>query len=161
MSDETGSLLLVAGAPKPSPPMSMALLIVALGVIGPMLEVRTAAPNPFLTAMILLISVAGIVAFAGALDGRRRWHKDRAIRVRAEIGPTGIMLRPEPDCQEHFRWTEIALARASQTALVLYLEDGGRRWRRVVRYDVLVTPLAAIEASVDCGLRGRLGGRDC
>ncbi len=160
MSDETGSLLLVAGAPKPSPPMSIALLIVALGVIGPLLEVRTAAPNPFLTAMVFLISLAGIVAFAGALDGRRRWHMDRAVRVRAEIGRTGIVLRPQPDRQEHIRWADIALARASQNALVLHLEDGGRRWRRVVRYGVLVTPLAAIEARIDGGLRGRLGW-DC
>ena len=50
--------------------------------------------------------------------------------------------------------------RLSQSALVLHLEGGGRRWRRVVRYGVLVTPLAVIEARIDRGLRGRSGRWD-
>lgn len=153
MNDSSDSLALRAGPPPNSPPLPIALMIVALGIIGPILFVRVAVPSIFLTAMTLLLPLAGIVTLIAAIDSLRRRRADKLVRTRALIGPAGITLLPTPITTEFYRWDEIADAEASKSILMLHLNaEGGRRTRRVIRYAALETPLATLQAQIASSL---------
>jgi hypothetical protein len=149
MNDSSDALALRAGPPPNSPPLPIALMLVALGIFGPILFVRDAVPSIFLTAMTLLLPLAGIVTLIAAIDSLRRRRADPSVRTRALIGPAGITLMPNRGTTEFYRWDEIADAEAGKSILMLHLNaEGGRRTRRVIRYAALETSLATLQARI-------------
>ncbi|MHB1304310.1 MAG: hypothetical protein ACYCZB_12675 [Acidiphilium sp.] len=148
-------LPLRAGPPPVSPPLPVALMIAALGVLGPIVFVRYAVPSPFLTAASLLLPIAGVLALVGSLASLRRRMGDGMVRARATIGPGGIVLLPRPGVAEPYSWAEIATAQATRSSLVLHLKgDGGKRTRRAIRYARLETPEALLASRIAAGLGG-------
>lgn len=147
-------LALFAGPAPTSPPLPVALMILALAVIGPIVFVRDAVPSPFLTLMAILLPVAGAIAMIASVGSLRRRRADRQIRTRAMIGASGITLLAHPGAAEHHSWSEIADAAASRTVLSLHLKaEGGKRTRRAIRYAGLETPIEMLNGRIAIGLR--------
>jgi hypothetical protein len=149
-----------AGPPKPQPPLIVALLIVAIGIAAPIVFVREAVPSLFLTIAAILPPVAGLIALYGAIESRRRYQADRAVRVRALIGPEGVrLLRRKDAAPELHPWRDIARATLLKTELMLYLKDeGGRRTRCILRFSGLETPFDLLSARLEAGLRRETSG---
>lgn len=146
-------LPLRAGPPPTSPPLPIALMIVALGVIGPILFVRVAVPSPLLTIMAILLAIAGVVALLASVDSLRRRRADPLVRTRALIGPDGITLTPHQADPEVYPWSDIYAAFASKSVLMLHLRgDGGKLTRRAIRYGALETPVEMIQGRITVGL---------
>lgn len=144
---------LVAGPPLPSPPLAVALGIIALGFAGPVVFVRAAVPSLFLTLTTLILPVAGCLALYGWLQSARQFRADRLKRARAEIGGTGIALLPRPGTRQVFSWAEIAGVSVTRSELVLHLRgEDGRRRRRVLRYAGVETEPAAFGAAAAAAL---------
>lgn len=156
-TDTSEEIALRAGPPKPQPPLIVALLIVAVGIAAPVVFVRYAVPSPFLTAASVLAPIAGLIALYGTVESRRRYQADRAVRVRALIGPEGIaLLRRKDAAPELHRWRDIARATLLKTELMLYLHDeGGRRTRCAIRFSGLETPVDLLSARLEAGLQGK------
>lgn len=146
-------LALRAGPPPTSPPLPIALMIAALGVVGPILFVRVAVPSPFLTITALLLPIAGILALFGSVDSLRRRHGDRTVRTRATIGPDGILLLSRPGQAEHHPWSEIIAAHATKSTLMLHIRgEDGKPTRRAIRYGGLETPVELLESRIAANL---------
>jgi hypothetical protein len=146
-----------AGPPKPQPPLIVALLIVATGIAAPIVFVREASPSPFLTIAAVLPAIAGAIALYAAIESRRRYREDRAVRARALIGPEGItLLRRKGAAPELHPWAEITRATLLKSELMLNLkeEDGGRR-RRSLRFSGLETPFELLSARLEAELQRR------
>lgn len=147
-------LALRAGPPPVSPPLPLSLMIFGLGILGPFVFVRAAVPSVYLTAVALLVPVAGTVAVIGSVESMRRRHGDREVRTRAVIGPAGISLLARPGETEHHAWADIAAAEANASMLVLHLRgEGGRHTRRAIRYGGLETPVELIRGRITQGLQ--------
>ncbi|MDD2875738.1 MAG: hypothetical protein PHT60_00760 [Acidiphilium sp.] len=148
------ALSLRAGAAPISPPLIVALMILALGMIGPIVFVRDAVPSLFLTIMAILLPVAGVVAMIASVESLRRRRADPHMRARAIISPDGIMLLPRPNVREHYRWHEIAAAHATKSAFMVHLKgEDGKSTRRAIRYGGLETPVAMIEGRIAVALQ--------
>ena len=148
-------IALRAGPPAPQPPLIVSLLIAAVGIAAPVVFVRNGVPSPFLTIAAILPALAGLLALYGTIDSFRRYHNDRAIRMRASIGPDGVTLyrRPELPPEQHF-WTEIIAASAMRSVLMLYLRgDGGKRVRCALRFSRLETPIEVLQEKLNAGLK--------
>ena len=153
MVDAPSELPLRAGPPPTTPPLPIALMIAALGIIGPILFVRVAAPSPFLTIAALILPIAGIIALVGSVESLRRRHADRSVRTRAVIGPAGILLLARPGKAEHHAWTDIAAAHATKSTLMLHLKgEDGKHTRRAIRYAGLETPVDLIQSRITASL---------
>lgn len=147
-------LALRAGPPSVSPPLPIALMIFALGVLGPIVFVRDARPSVFLTAAALLLPVAGALAVIGSIESLRRRRGDRAVRARALIRADGVALMGRPGESEQHPWADIAAADATRTTLILHLHgEGGKRTRRAIRYGGLETPVELIRSRLAQGLK--------
>lgn len=154
MADELTELPLRAGPAPTSPPLPIAVMILLLGIIGPILFVRVAVPSPFLTIAALLLPIAGVIAMIAAVGSWRQRRTDRHVRTRAIIGPDGIVLLPRHGPAEPYGWTEIAAAHATSSVLMLHLKgDGGKHTRRAIRYGALETPVAMIEGRITVALQ--------
>lgn len=153
MNDDPDSLALRAGPPPNSPPLPIALMIVALGIIGPVLFVRDAVPSVFLTVMTVLLPVAGVVSLIAAFESFRRRRADPLVRTRAVIGRHGVTLSPHAEPAETYLWHEIADAQVSKSVLMLHLNgEGGKRTRRAIRYGMLETPVEMLQGRLSSGL---------
>ncbi|GAA5264174.1 hypothetical protein ACOSOMT5_P0594 [Acidiphilium sp. MT5] len=136
-----------AGAPAPSPPYLVVALMVLIALGGPIMFVHIGAKSLFLTAMALLLPIAAALVVAGAIGDWRRYHQDRAVRIRALLTPDGVSLRGLRDQNDHYRWDEIADARVTLSVLILHLHgEGGQRTRRAMRFSRLQTPVEMITA---------------
>lgn len=146
-------LELRAGPAPTSPPLPIALLIVALGIAAPILFVRVAVSSPYLSAATLILPIAGILALFGSIESMRRRHADRTVRARATIGSRGITLMARPGEAEFHPWNGIDAAFATRSTLTLRLKaDNGKHTRRAIRYGGLETPIDLIDSRLRAGL---------
>lgn len=151
---------IIAGPPRPSPPLGVALWIIALGFAGPVVFVRTAVPSLFLTLTTLILPIAGLLALYGWLQSARQRRADRASRVRAEIAPDGIALLPRPEMRRvyGYGYDEIAGVSVTRSELVLHLRgEKGKRRRHVLRYAGIETAPEAFGAAAEAALARHRG----
>jgi hypothetical protein len=151
--DVDAPLALQAGPAPHSPPLIVAFLILALGLVGPVVFVRDAVPSAFLTIAALLMPVAGVVAVIGAVGSWRRRRADPSVRTRALIAPEGVVLLARPDMREVYAWDEIAGAFVGTSVFTLQLRDAdGKITRRAIRYGGLETPVAMLQGRIAVAL---------
>ena len=149
---------IIAGPPRPSPPLGVALGIIALGFAGPVVFVRTAVPSLFLTLTTLILPIAWLLALYGWLQSARQRRADRASRVRAEIAPDGIALLPRPEMRRVYGYDEIAGVSVTRSELVLHLRgEKGKRRRHVLRYAGIETAPEAFGAAAEEALARHRG----
>ncbi len=145
-----------AGAPAPSPPYIVVALIVLVAIIGPILFVHIGVPSVLLTAMALLLPLAAAFAVAGTIGDWRRYHGDRAVRIRAWVTGEGVTLCGRRDQNDPYPWAEIADARVNLSSLILHLHsESGGQTRQAVRFSRLQTPATLIEARLQAGVKSK------
>lgn len=147
---------LIAGPPPASPPLIIAVLVVALSIAAPFIFLRDGTPSLILGIAALAIALAGIITFAAAVRAQIRRGADSKARRRATITPRGIILHPTLAATDslYFPWDEIAAARLTPSALIIHAGKApAKPGRYAVRFGKLATPrpeiIAALSAKPD------------
>lgn len=143
--------LLIAGPPGASPPLLVALLLVALSIVAPFLFLRAGAPSLLFGIAVLALAAAGIITLIAAISAQLRRRADAAMRPRARINAGGITLQAKPDNNSslHFTAAQIASARLHGGTLVIQtIKSHPKPGRYVLRYGKLVTPRDALIAAL-------------
>jgi hypothetical protein len=151
MTDVHPGVELVAYPPRPNPPLILAFAIIAAGLTAPFLFLRAGSPSLFLGIGSLSLALAGIVALAGALNGRRLYSADPICRPRARITAAGITLykSPPPAPGLFFPRHQISNVQFLTSALIVHTkETHPSPGRHAVRFGKLETPRADIVAAI-------------
>lgn len=143
--------LLIAGPPPASPPLFIAVLLVALSLFAPFFFLRAGSPSLFLGIAALALALAGIITLYGAVSSIRKRRADAAMRPRARISAAGITLHPSPNehSTQHIAAEHIAAARLMAGALIVQTaKSHPNPGRYVLRYGKLTTPRDALVAAL-------------
>ncbi len=143
---------LVAGPPRASPPLFIALLLVALSIAGPFVFLADGTPSLLLGITAMAVAIAGMITLVAAVRAHLRRQEDAAIRRRVLISPAGITFYPSRASARdaHFAWKHVTSAHLAQS--VFYVEaapDAPRPGRHAIRFGKLVTPRADIISRLD------------
>ena len=138
---------LVAGPPPASPPLAIALMIVALSIAGPFIFLKDGTPSLLLGITAAAVAVAGMITMLAAARAHLRRRADAAPRRRAHVSAAGITLHPSREAadDQHFDWAHITQAELAQTTFFVHAgPDAPRPGRHAIRFGKLVTPRADI-----------------
>jgi hypothetical protein len=142
---------LVAGPPAASPPIFVALLIVAMSIIGPFLFLSTGSPSLLFGITAVALALAGMITMVAALRAATRRRADLTPRRRVSISSAGVTLHPTSyfDDDLHFAWEHIASTQLTSAAFFLHTHPiAPRPGRYAVRFGRLITPRSEIVAAL-------------
>ena len=143
---------LVAGPPAPSPPLLIALALVALSIAGPFIFVADGTPSLLLGITALAIALAGMLTMLAAIRAQLRRRADPESRRRASISQAGITLHPGIFAADdlYFPWENVDNAYLMPAAFIVHAGSSAPKpGRYAVRFSKLATPRAAIIAALD------------
>jgi hypothetical protein len=147
-----GGTYLLAGPATASPPLFIAIALVALSIAGPFIFVADGTPSLLLGICALAVAVAGLLTMLAAIRAQTRRRADAAIRRRVSITAEGITLHPtraETD-NLHFPWNEIENTHLMPAAFILHAGAAAPRpGRHGLRFGKLVTPREDILAALN------------
>jgi hypothetical protein len=147
---------LVAGPPAASPPLLIAVALVALSIAGPFVFLAYGTPSPLLGITALAVALAGMLTMLAAIRAQLRRRADPAPRRRVSISPAGITLHPTLSTADdlHFRWENIDKAYLMPAAFIVHAGHAAPRpGRYAVRFGKLITPRAEIMSALDVKAR--------
>ncbi len=143
---------LVAGPPTASPPLTIALLIVAMSFAAPFIFVADGSPSPLLGIAMIAVALAGIITLGAAIRAAGRRRADSTARTRVTISEAGITLHPTPHTRDdqHFPWHHIAGTHMARAAFFVHAAAGAPKpGRYAVRFGKLATARADILAALN------------
>jgi hypothetical protein len=138
-----GGTYLLAGPAAASPPLVIAIALVALSIAAPFIFVADGTPSLLLGICALTVALAGLLTMLAAIRAQTKRRADAAIRRRVSITAAGITLHPTPAEADnlHFPWDAIENARLMPAAFILHASDAAPRpGRHGLRFGKLVTP---------------------
>jgi hypothetical protein len=142
---------LLAGPAAASPPLFIAIALVALSIAGPFIFVADGTPSLLLGICALAVALAGLLTMLAAIRAQAKRRADAAIRRRVSITAAGITLHPtraEAD-NLHFPWDAIEATRLMPAAFILHAGDAAPKPGRYgLRFGKLVTPREDILAAL-------------
>jgi hypothetical protein len=136
---------LKAGPLPPQPPLVIAVIVVAIGVVAPFIYVRDGTPSLLLGIAALVVPIAGAVMLIDAIRARHRAARDRSVRTRARIDASGITLLNSADNPQFFSWSDVKTTYLGPHILSVRLQDGSRH---AVRFGKLATDPARIREAL-------------
>jgi hypothetical protein len=142
---------LIAGPPAASPPLFIAVMLVALSIAGPFIFVQDGSPSLLLGITAVAVAVAGAMTLWAAVQAQLRWHADNKARQRATISLAGITLHPTADAADnrHFAWADIEDAQLMQAAFIVQAGKAAPHpGRHAIRFGKLATPRPDIIAAL-------------
>ena len=144
-------IYLLAGPAAASPPLFIAIALVALSIAGPFIFVADGTPSLLLGICALAVALAGLLTMLAAIRAQAKRRADAAIRRRVSITAAGITLHPtraEAD-NLHFPWNAIENTRLLPAAFILHAGDAAPKPGRYgLRFGKLVTPREDILAAL-------------
>ena len=136
---------LVAGPAAASPPLLIAIALVALSIAGPFIFVRDGTPSLLLGICALAVALAGLLTMLAAIRAQTKRRADAAIRRRVSIPHAGITLHPTRSEADnlHFPWDDIENTHLMPAAFILHANAAAPKpGRYALRFSKLVTPRA-------------------
>jgi len=143
---------LIAGPPAASPPLLIAVLLVALSIAGPFIFVTDGTPSLLLGITAVAVALAGMITMLAAIRAQIRRRADAAARRRVSISDSGITLHPTtaPAGDVHIPWEHITGVQVATAAFIVQAgPEAAKPGRHAIRFGKLVTPRAHITAIVD------------
>ncbi len=143
---------LVAGPPSPSPPLLIAVALVALSIAGPFIFVAFGTPSLLLGITALAVALAGMLTMLAAIRAQLRRKADPASRRRVSISQAGITLHPTLSAADdlHFLWENIDKADLMPATFIVHAgHSAPKPGRYAVRFGKLITPRADIISALD------------
>jgi hypothetical protein len=143
---------LVAGPPSASPPLFIAVALVALSIAGPFIFVAYGTPSLLLGITALAVALAGMLTMLAAIRAQLRRRADAASRRRVSISQAGITLHPTLSTADdlHFLWENIDNAYLMPAAFIVHAgHSAPKPGRYAVRFGKLMTPRADIISALD------------
>lgn len=143
---------LLAGPAAASPPLFIAVAIVALSIAGPFIFVADGTPSLLLGICALAVALAGLLTMLAAIRAQTKRRADAAIRRRVSITAAGITLHPTTAATDnlHFPWDDIENTHLMPAAFILHAGDAAPRpGRHGLRFGKLVTPREDILAALN------------
>ncbi len=150
----SGEADLIATAPAASPPLFIAIALVALSIAGPFIFLADGTPSLWLGVTAVAVALAGMITMLAAIRAQLRRRADAAARRRVSISVSGITFyrTPAPKDIEHFPWQDIASLHLAATTFILQAgPDAPKPGRHAIRFGKLVTPRSAIISAMDAG----------
>jgi hypothetical protein len=151
---------LVAGPAAASPPLFIALMLVALSIAAPYIFLADGTPSLLLGITAVAVAVAGMITMAAAIRAQLKRRADATARRRVRISAAGITLypHPEPSASLQFPWDHITNVQVTQSAFIVHAGPAGPLpGRHAVRFGKLVTRRADIVSALDNLQRSALG----
>jgi len=145
-------IYLVAGPPAASPPLLIAVALVALSIAGPFIFVAYGTPSLLLGITALAVALAGMLTMLAAIRAQMRRRSDATSRRRVSIGRAGITLHPTTSEADdlHFVWNDIENAQLLPSAFIVHAKHSAPKpGRYAIRFGKLGTPRADIIAALD------------
>jgi hypothetical protein len=142
---------LLAGPAAASPPLFIAIALVALSIAGPFIFVADGTPSLLLGICALAVALAGLLTMLAAIRAQTKRRADAAIRRRVSITAAGITLHPTTAAADnlHFPWHQIENTQLMPAAFILHAGDTAPRpGRHGLRFGKLVTPREDILAAL-------------
>jgi hypothetical protein len=143
---------LIAGPPSASPPLLIAVMLVALSIAGPFIFVADGTPSLLLGITAVAVALAGMITMLAAVRAQLRRRADAAARRRVSISHHGITLHPTPapSGDVHFPWEHITGVQVATAAFILQAgPEAAKPGRHAIRFGKLVTPRRHITSVVD------------
>lgn len=143
---------LIAGPPRASPPLGIALMLVALSVAGPFIFLADGTPSLLLGITAVAVALAGMITMLAAIRAHRRRRADATPRQRVSIRRHGITFHPtpEPTGNLHFPWEHIERVHVAPAAFILEAGPAAAKpGRHTIRFGKLVTPRTDIIAAIE------------
>jgi hypothetical protein len=143
---------LVAGPPAASPPLTIAVMIVALSIAGPYIFLADGTPSLLLGITAVAVAVAGMITMIAAGRAFLRRRADAAARRRVSISPAGITLHPTREAADdlHFAWEHITAANLMRAVFFVHAGPAAPNpGRHAIRFGKLVTPRSDIISVLD------------
>ncbi len=143
---------LVAGPPAPSPPIFIAVALVALSIAGPFIFVAYGTPSLLLGITAVAVAIAGMLTMFAAIRAQLRRRADPTARRRASISRAGITLHPTLAAADdlHFIWDEIENAQLMPAAFIVHANNSAPKpGRYAVRFGKLITSRAEITSALN------------
>jgi hypothetical protein len=143
---------LIAGPPAASPPLLIAVALVALSVAGPFVFVAYGTPSLLLGITALAVALAGMLTMFAAIRAQLRRWADPTSRRRVSISRAGITLHPTASEADdmHFIWDNIEHTQLMPAAFIVHAKTSAPRpGRYAIRFGKLATPRADIISALD------------
>jgi hypothetical protein len=144
-------IYLLAGPAAASPPLLIAIALVALSIAGPFIFVADGTPSLLLGICALAVALAGLLTMLAAIRAQTKRRADAAIRRRVSITRAGITLHPTPALADnlHFAWDDIENTHLMPAAFILHAHaTAPKPGRYALRFGKLVTPRADIVSAL-------------
>jgi len=142
---------LLAGPAAASPPLFIAIALVALSIAGPYIFVTDGTPSLLLGICALAVALAGLLTMLAAIRAQTKRRADAAIRRRVSITAAGITLHPTTAAADnlHFHWNDIENTQLMPAAFILHAGAAAPRPGKYgLRFGKLVTPREDILAAL-------------
>jgi hypothetical protein len=143
---------LIAGPPAASPPLFIAVALVALSIAGPFIFVTDGTPSLLLGITALAVALAGMLTMFAAIRAQVRRRADPTSRRRVSISRAGITLHPTVSEADdlHLVWDNIENAQLMPAAFVVHANTSAPKpGRYAIRFGKLGTPRAEIISALD------------
>ena len=134
---------LVAGPPAASPPLIVAIMLVALSIAAPFVFLKDGSPSILLGVTAIAVALAGMITMVAAVRAQFRRRADAASRRRVSISPAGITLLPTLSELDnlYFAWDHIDAAHLMGATFIVHADKAAPKpGRYAVRFGKLVTP---------------------
>jgi hypothetical protein len=143
---------LIAGPPAASPPLTIALMLVALSIAGPFIFVTDGTPSLLLGITAVAVAIAGMITMVAAGRAYVRRRADAAARRRVRISFSGITFYPSVETSNSifFSWDHITNVHVTQSAFIVQAGPAALKpGRHAIRFGKLVTPRADILSALE------------
>lgn len=134
---------LIAGPPAASPPLLIAVMLVALSIAAPFIFLKDGSPSLLLGLTAVSVALAGMITMVAAVRAQLRRRDDAQARRRVSISRNGITLYPTPSEADnlHFDWDNIDTAHLLPAAFIVQADKAAPNpGRYAIRFGKLITP---------------------